>query len=127
MLATTGDTSVYIQYANARILSIGRKVGRQAPEGAPLLLQEPAERDLALKLLQLPTAIQAAIDELSPHKLTNYLFETATAFSTFYNHCPVATAESQELQDSRLHLLTLTSRVLTLGLSLLGIGAPERL
>jgi arginyl-tRNA synthetase len=39
----------------------------------------------------------------------------------------VAAAETQELQDSRLHLLTLTSRVLTLGLSLLGIGAPERL
>ncbi|MGI5506030.1 arginine--tRNA ligase [Lentzea sp. CA-135723] len=127
MLATTGDTSVYIQYANARILSIGRKVGREAPQDAPLVLQEQAERDLALKLLQLPAAIQAAIDELAPHKLTGYLFETATAFSTFYNNCPVATAESQELQDSRLHLLTLTSRVLTLGLSLLGIGAPERL
>ncbi|MEV6711784.1 arginine--tRNA ligase [Lentzea sp. NPDC051208] len=127
MLAKTGDTSVYIQYANARILSIVRKVGREAPQDAPLVLREQAERDLALKLLQLPTAIQAAVDELAPHKLTTYLFETATAFSTFYNDCPVATAETQELQDSRLHLLTLTSRVLTLGLSLLGIGAPERL
>ncbi|SDG44441.1 arginyl-tRNA synthetase [Lentzea fradiae] len=127
MLATTGDTSVYIQYANARILSIGRKVGRTPAADAPLVLREQAERDLALKLLQLSTAFQAAVDELAPHKLTNYLFETATAFSTFYNNCPVATAETQELQDSRLHLLTLTSRVLTLGLSLLGIGAPERL
>ncbi|HUQ54227.1 arginine--tRNA ligase [Lentzea sp.] len=127
MLATTGDTSVYIQYANARILSIVRKVGRTADESAPLVLREQAERELALKLLQLPTAVQAAIDELAPHKLTNYLFETATAFSAFYTHCPVATAETRELQDSRLHLLTLTSRVLTLGLSLLGIGAPERL
>ncbi|MFD5830636.1 arginine--tRNA ligase [Lentzea sp. NPDC060358] len=127
MLATTGDTSVYIQYANARILSIGRKVGRDAPADAPLVLQEQAERDLALKLLQLPAAVQAAIDELAPHKITNYLFETATAFSTFYTSCPVATAATRELQDSRLHLLTLTSRVLTLGLSLLGIGAPERL
>jgi arginyl-tRNA synthetase len=127
MLATTGDTSVYIQYANARILSIGRKVGRVPAGNAPLVLQEQAERDLALKLLQLPTAIRAAIDELAPHKLTNYLFETATAFSAFYNDCPVATAETRELQDSRLQLLALTSRVLTLGLSLLGIGAPERL
>ncbi|SEQ59815.1 arginine--tRNA ligase [Lentzea albida] len=127
MLATTGDTSVYIQYANARILSIGRRVGRVPAADAPLVLQERAEQALALKLLQLPTAINAAISELAPHKLTTYLFETATAFSTFYDNCSVAKAETQELQDSRLQLCTLTSRVLTLGLSLLGIGAPERL
>lgn len=127
MLAHTGDTSVYIQYAIARINAIGRMVGRVPAEDAPLILQEQAERDLALKLLQLPTAIQAAIDELAPHKLTNYLFETATAFTAFYSSASVSKAETQELQDSRLQLLALTSRVLTLGLSLLGIGAPERL
>ncbi|WP_330273705.1 arginine--tRNA ligase [Lentzea sp. NBC_00516] len=127
MLAHTGDTSVYIQYAIARINAIGRMVGRVPADDAPLILQEQAERDLALKLLQLPTAIQAAIDELAPHKLTNYLFETATAFTAFYSSASVSKAETQELQDSRLQLLALTSRVLTLGLSLLGIGAPERL
>ncbi|MEU3643480.1 arginine--tRNA ligase [Lentzea sp. NPDC034063] len=127
MLAKTGDTSVYIQYANARTISIARKVGRVPDANAPLLLQEPAEQALALKLLQLPTAVNAAIDELAPHKLTSYLFDTATALSTFYDACHVVKAETQELQDSRLQLLALTSRVLTLGLSLLGIGAPERL
>ncbi|ANZ38910.1 arginine--tRNA ligase [Lentzea guizhouensis] len=127
MLAKTGDTSVYVQYANARTHSIALKVGRTAPNDAAITLHEKAERDLALKLLQLPAAVQAAIDDLAPHKLTAYLFDTATALSTFYENCPVRNAETQELQDSRLHLLNLTSRVLTLGLGLLGIGAPERL
>ncbi len=127
MLAKAGDTSVYVQYANARTHSIARKVGRTAPQDAAITLGEQAERDLALKLLQLPAAVQAAIDDLAPHKLTAYLFDTATALSTFYENCPVIKAESPEVQDSRLQLLSLTSRVLTLGLDLLGISAPERL
>ncbi|TWP52222.1 arginine--tRNA ligase [Lentzea tibetensis] len=127
MLAKNGDTSVYSQYANARALSISRKVGRVPEAAARIVVGEPAERELLLKLLQLPPAVQAAIEGYAPHKLTGYLFETATAFSTFYNECPVLTAPSQEVQDSRLLLADLTSRVLTLGLSLLGIEAPERL
>jgi arginyl-tRNA synthetase len=127
MLAKTGDTSVYSQYANARALSISRKAGRTPGPDARIVITHPAERELLLRLLQLPTAVQAAVDGYAPHKLTGYLFETATAFSTFYNECPVLTAPSPEVQDSRLLLAGLTSRVLTLGLSLLGIEAPERL
>ncbi|WP_285751782.1 arginine--tRNA ligase [Lentzea sp. NBRC 105346] len=127
MLAKTGDTSVYAQYANARARSISRKVGRTPSPSARVILGEPAERALALKLLQLPAAVASAVEGYAPHKLTAYLFETATAFSTFYNECPVKDAASPELQDSRLLLSELVSQVLTLGLSLLGIEAPDRL
>ena len=128
MLATDGNTSVYLQYANARIRSVLDRAGERVAPGTPVLLVEPAERALVLKLLQFPAAIAAALEAYAPHKLCNYLYETATAFSGFYENCPIlAESNPTELRRSRLALAELTSRVLVLGLSLLGIQAPERL
>lgn len=128
MLAKEGNTSVYLQYANARIRSILRKAEELPPPGSPIVLTEPAERALALKLLRLPAAIDAAIDGYLPHKLCTYLFETASTFTAFYENCPIlADTTPEDIRMSRLALAQLTSRVLTLGLSLLGIEAPERL
>ena len=68
-----------------------------------------------------------ATARLQPHRICTYLYETATAFSAFYEGCSVLNAETPELRASRLALSELTSRTLTLGLELLGIEAPERL
>jgi arginyl-tRNA synthetase len=126
MLATDGNTSVYLQYANARVQSILRKAPR--PAGTEVLLTEPAERALALKLLQLPAAVDAAVETYAPHKLCNYLYETAAVFTTFYERCPVlASNVAEPVRDSRLVLARLTSDVLVLGLSLIGIEAPQRM
>jgi arginyl-tRNA synthetase len=128
MLAKDGNTAVYLQYAIARIRSLLRKAGETPQPGAPVALGEPAERALAVKLLQLPTAIDAAVAEYAPHKLCGYLFETASAFTTFYENCPILAASTpDDVRRSRLVLATLTAGVLALGLSLLGIDAPERL
>jgi arginyl-tRNA synthetase len=127
MLAKEGNTSVYLQYANARIRSVLRKAGARPAPGTPVLVGAEAERALVLKVLQLPAVLDAAISGYAPHKLCAYLYETATAFSGFYESCPILTAETAELRDSRLVLATITSDVLVLGLSLLGIQAPERL
>ncbi len=128
MLAMDGNTAVYLQYANARVLSVLRKAGEHPSPGTPVTLIEPAERELALKLVQFPAAVYAAIDEYRPHKLCAYLYETATAFSSFYESCPIlASSTPEEIRKSRLVLAQLTSRVLSLGLFLLGIHAPERL
>ncbi|MCE7011367.1 arginine--tRNA ligase [Kibdelosporangium philippinense] len=127
MLATDGNTAAYLQYANARNLSIIRKSGQTVEPGTKVILAEQAERDLAVQLLQLPAAIQAAIDGYTPHKLATYLYETSTTFTAFFEKCPVLKAESEELRASRLVLCALTSKVLTLGLDLLGIEAPTRL
>jgi len=128
MLAKEGNTSVYLQYANARIRSILAKAGDVPAAGAPVTLTEPAERALVVKLLGFPAAVDAAIDAYAPHKLSNYLFETASTFTTFYDTCPILKdTTSPEARASRLVLAQLTSRVLVLGLSLLGIDAPERL
>lgn len=128
MLSHEGNTSVYLQYANARIQSILNKAATLPGPGTPVSLAEPAERALAIKLLQFPTAITAATETFNPHKLCGYLFDTASALSGFYENCPIlATSTPEELRQSRLVLVTLTSKALTLGLSLLGIEVPKRL
>ncbi|MEV6897616.1 arginine--tRNA ligase [Amycolatopsis sp. NPDC051372] len=126
MLAKDGNTSVYLQYAHARIESILAKAGDQST-GAPVTLAEPAERALALTLLRFGEALRSATSAYAPHKLCTYLYETAVTFSRFYEQCPVLTAETPELRASRVQLATLTSRTLVLGLELLGIEAPRRL
>jgi arginyl-tRNA synthetase len=126
MLSKTGNTSVYLQYANARIRSVLAKAGPD-PTEARIRLGHPAERALALALARFPEAIGAATDGNLPHKLCTYLYETAVAFSRFYEQCPVLDAEGPGVRASRLLLAELTSKTLTLGLSLLGISAPSRL
>lgn len=112
MLAMDGNTAVYLQYANARVQSVIRKAGGALPAGTPVHLADPAERALALKLAQFSTAVDAAIRYLQPHRLTTYLYETAVAFSTFYEKCSILGAKSEELRKSRLILSNLTSKVM---------------
>ncbi|HTI51148.1 MAG TPA: DALR anticodon-binding domain-containing protein, partial [Planctomycetaceae bacterium] len=59
--------------------------------------------------------------------LTQYLFETANSFSTFFEQCPVLKAETEALRTSRLLLSDLTARVIAQGLELLGIGTIEQM
>ena len=127
MLAKDGNTSVYLQYAIARIRKVMGKAGERPGADTAVRLDEQAERVLALKLSQLPAAIEAAATAYAPHKLCGYLYETATAFSAFYDTCPILKADTPELVASRLVLAELTERVLTLGLGLLGIEALDQL
>ncbi len=127
MLAFEGDTGPYLQYAHARIRSIFRRaqVAPPAPGAAPLL-GEPQERALALQLLGFAAAVEATAETSSPSKLCSYLFDLATTFTAFYEACRVLVAD-EALRTSRLGLCDLTARVLELGLSLLGIEAPEQM
>jgi arginyl-tRNA synthetase len=125
MLGTEGNTGVYLQYANARIQSILRKSG-EAATTAGLRLTAPAERELLLTLIRFPAAVESAGETHAPHKLCTFLYETATAFSRFYEQCPILKDDvPAEVRGSRLALARLTSNTLTLGLSLLGIDAPS--
>jgi arginyl-tRNA synthetase len=127
MLALTGNTGPYLQYATARIRSIFRRAGIDPGTATgPIRLSEDAERALALRLLGFGAAVHQEADGAEPHKLAAYLFETASAFTTFYEKCPVLAAE-EPVRDSRLALSTLTLRVLLTGLDLLGIPVPDRM
>ncbi len=128
MLALTGNTGPYLQYATARIRSIFRRAGIEPDTAAgPIRLTEDAERALALRLLGFGTAVHQVADAAEPHKLAAFLFETASAFTTFYEQCPVLQAGDEAVRRSRLALSALTLRVLLTGLGLLGIPVPERM
>src|SRR3984957_485110 len=127
LLALTGNTGPYLQYAAARIRSIFQRAGLKPAQAAgPVLLGTPAERALALQLLGLGRAVSDVAATAEPHKLAGFLFDLASAFTTFYEQCPVLSAEGP-VRDSRLALCALSLRVLETGLGLLGIPAPERM
>jgi arginyl-tRNA synthetase len=131
MLAMNGNTATYLQYAYARIQSIfskgeidPRTLRKQPPE---LVLNHPAERGLGVRILRLPEVLELAAAELKPNILTDYLFDLANAFSTFFEECPVLKAESAARRDSRLAICDLTAQTLKFGLELLGIEVIDRM
>ncbi len=128
MLSFDGNTAPYLQYAHARIRSIFRRAGVDPSTVDPsaISLVEPAERELALRILATPSVIAEATSSQSPHRLCTHLFDLAQAFTAFYEHCPVLKVD-EPVRGSRLALCDLTARTLSTGLDLLGIEAPERM
>lgn len=129
MVATSGDTGVYLQYAHARVRSVLRRVGWAEGDGTPLdpsLPAHPAEKELALTLDAFDATLRAVDRTLEPHRLCGYLSDLATAFTRFYDACPVARSEGA-VRANRIALCALTARTLGTGLGLLGIAAPDRM
>ncbi|MDQ1017260.1 arginine--tRNA ligase [Streptomyces afghaniensis] len=127
MVSLNGDTSVYLQYAYARIQSILRKAGEARPVAHPELDLHEAERALGLHADAFAATVAEAAAEYAPHKLTAYLYQLASLYTTFYDKCPVLKAESPEQVENRLFLCAVTARTLHQGMALLGIRTPERL
>ncbi|WP_371654051.1 MULTISPECIES: arginine--tRNA ligase [unclassified Streptomyces] len=128
MVSLNGDTSVYLQYAYARIKSILRKAEGADPAAHPELELAPAERALGLHLDAFGELLTEATAEYAPHKLAAYLYQLASLFTTFYDQCPVIKPRpAQDVVENRLLLCDLTARTLHQGMALLGIRTPERL
>ncbi|MFG2458522.1 arginine--tRNA ligase [Streptomyces sp. NPDC048523] len=128
MVSLNGDTSVYLQYAYARIRSILRKAEDASPAPHPELELAPAERALALHLDAFGATVFEATAEYAPHKVAAYVYQLASLFTTFYDQCPVIRPRpAQELVENRLFLCDLTARTLHQGMALLGIRTPEKL
>jgi arginyl-tRNA synthetase len=131
MLAMEGNTATYMQYAYARVHGIFRKGNvaleqlRQNPPA--VLLETPQERALAVQLLRLGEALDAAAVDYLPSAVTSYLWDLAKIYSGFFQNCPVLKAATPELRDSRLLLCDLTGRTIRLCLHLLGIRTMERI
>ena len=127
MVATTGDTGPYLQYAHARVNQILRKAEAEGLTYAGVtVLTEPAEHQVALLLSRFGEVVAAVGETLQPHRLCGYLYELAGALSSFYEQCPVLKSEG-DVRASRLALCAATKKVLASGLDLLGIQAPERM
>ncbi|WP_326726085.1 MULTISPECIES: arginine--tRNA ligase [unclassified Streptomyces] len=128
MVSLNGDTSVYLQYAYARNRSILRKAEGASPVAHPELELAPAERALGLHLDGFGDLLTEATAEYAPHKVTAYLYQLASLYTTFFDQCPVIKPRpAQEIAENRLFLCDLTARTLHQGMALLGIRTPERL
>ncbi|MBI1346091.1 arginine--tRNA ligase [bacterium] len=129
MLAKTGDTATYIQYAYARAQGIFNKqsidINSLRCQSQNIHISRLEERTLALQLIGFQSALLDVVTDYRPHYLTQYLFKLANDFATFYEECPVLKEADAGIRQSRLLLCDLTARILKKGLELLGIEVRE--
>ena len=119
----------YLQYAHARICNIIKRVEKQSKNLSaynPLLLDHESEIDLLKQLELFPNIVLSAKDLLEPQVIANYLQETAAKFHKYYANCRIIT-ENEDLTLSRIALASATKIVLSNGLKILGIKAPEKM
>lgn len=129
-LSLEGNSGPYLQYAYARVCSLLDKYAAQMPDVNPLenalLLAEPIEKELVLRLMQFPAAVVRAADAYKPSVLADYLFGLSQTYSSFYQRSPVLKAEPT-VRDSRIRLCAMVAQVLAEGLGLLGMRTPRRI
>jgi arginyl-tRNA synthetase len=126
MLSFEGNTSLYLQYAYARIQSIFRK--HNAPLEGKIIVGDTLEGRLAVMLLRFEDVLQGASRESMPHYITSYLYELTTLFMKFYEHNPILKEGiATETKESRLLLADLVARTIKQGLDILGIKVLDRL
>jgi len=124
-LNVEGDSGPYLQYAYVRTRGILGKA-KEEPLVSVCPLNEH-ERRLILRLSQLPPLIEKGARELTPHSVAQYALDVAGDFTSFYSNSPVLNAPEEDVRRNRLAITLATSIVLKKALSLLCIGAPERM
>lgn len=128
MLSFEGNTAPYLLYAYTRVASVFRKLGTDMEQLAgEIQLEAEQEQALGAKLAQFSEVLNGVGDKGVPHLLCSYLYDLAGLFSSFYEHCPILTAESEAVKQSRLRLAALTGKTLKQGLELLGLETLERM
>lgn len=128
MLSFEGNTAPYLLYAYTRTASVFRKLGKGVDEiGGQIVLAAEQEQALAAKLAQFADILNSVAAKGVPHILCTYLYDLAGLFSSFYENCPILSAEDEATQQSRLRLAALTGRTLKQGLELLGLNTLERM
>ena len=132
----TNDNPVYyVQYAHARICAVlrnakdlGIKFG--ANDFKPELLVHERERELIGLLAEFPRVIASAAEMREPHRVARYIEELAGQYHRFYNDCrvlPLGDEKPTELNSSRATLCQATAQVISNGLDLMGVSAPEKM
>ncbi len=124
MLRFEGNTAAFLLYAYVRIQGIKRKVGKEPPIDAEIVLNHPTEITLAVHLAQFSEALFQVERDLLPNRLCDYLYELAEKFHQFFRDCRV---EGVPEEVSRLLLCDLTANILATGLSLLGLQPLPRM
>ena len=128
MLSFEGNTAPYLLYAYTRVASVFRKLGKGIDEiSGQIELDAEQELALAARLAQFGEVLNSVGEKGEPHLLCAYLYDLAGLFSSFYEHCPILSAEQDAQKQSRLRLAALTGRTLKQGLELLGLEPLERM
>jgi len=122
-----GHTGPFIQYTHARICSVMRKAGSVSATINPSIQIVPAEKELLKRLTQYPQVVADAGKVYSPALIANYVYELTKEFNHFYQTVPILKEENKELLDFRIAVSSLTAKVISSGMRLLGITVPERM
>jgi len=132
---TNENPVYYVQYAHARICAVlrnakelGIKYGLEFY--SPELLTHERERELIGLLAQYPKIVASAAEMRQPHRIARYIEEVAGQYHRFYNDCrvlPLGEEKPTDLNSSRASLSLATAQVISNGLDLLGVSAPEKM
>jgi arginyl-tRNA synthetase len=126
MLSFEGNTSLYMQYAYARIQSIFRKYGKKL-EGE-IIIGDELEHRLAVMLLRFEDVLARAAEDAAPNQITSYLYDLVTLFMRFYERNPILKeGVDDKTKHSRLLLADLTAKTIKQGLDILGIQVVDKL
>ncbi len=126
MLSLEGNTSLYQQYAYARIMSILRRYKGKIDQ--KIVIGDEIERRMAVMLLRFEDVLIKAAHDTAPHQITGYLYELTTLFMRFYEQNPILKEEIEpHIRQSRLALSALTAKVIRQGLAILGIETVDKL
>jgi arginyl-tRNA synthetase len=128
LTSTEGKTGPYVLYALVRMKSVLEKMGatREITDLDKMTITESAERQLLLRLYQMPESLQTAYDNNAPHVICDYLYKLAQDFNVFYHDCPIKDAE-ETVKTTRL---ALTKYALAMGEKMawiLGLRVPEKM
>ena len=120
----------YLQYANARISNLLKRYDKEISTNSKIdysLLKEKDEIALVKLLSEFPIKMEDVSHSLEPRKIATYLEEVAAAYHKFYGNHKVINPQNTDLSSARKKLCEATKIILTNGLSILGISAPERM
>ena len=120
----------YLQYANARISNLLKRYDKEISTNSKIdysLLKEKDEIALVKLLSEFPIKMEDVSHSLEPRKIATYLEEVAAAYHKFYGNHKVINSQNTHLSSARKKLCEATKIILTNGLSILGISAPERM
>ena len=118
----TGNSGPYLLYSAVRAKKILSNCNNQTQIDE--YIYNIYEKNIIKKLLEYKNVLQESVAEMAPHKVANYLYELAQAFSRFYENCQVAGAKEE---SERVKIVKVYLAIMTHGLNILGIKIPEEM